>query len=400
MWARKRIDIGWWDLAATLAECLRLGDAVRARRSLEDSWAGEQGLGCLSVRSGLDLYLAEANFPQGSEVLISAITIPDMVRIIEHHGLVAVPLDLDPSSAIPPVEQIAERVTDKAKAVLIAHLFGAVADLDEHIRVAHQHGLVFLEDCAQAFRGSGFTGHEQADLTFFSFGTIKTATALGGALIRVRDPDLCAQLRKRQAAYPLQSQRGFAMRCAKYLVLKLLSTRIGFRCLATVLRWSGKDHDRVLNAMARGFPPERLFELIRQTPCRALVNLLARRIRTFDDARPGIREARGARLVCEIDGSAECPGGEVRPHYFWIFPIAVDNPPAIQEMLFAHGFDSTQGQSMIVIDPPSGREALDPSYARRLLPRILYLPFYDSIPDRELERMARVVREAVASQGS
>jgi len=396
MWARKRVDIGWWDLVATLCSCVRTGDPAAARNSLETTWAGDHGLVCLSVRSALDLYFAEAKFPAGSEVLVSAITIPDMVRIIEHHGLVAVPLDLDPATSVPPAEQIAARVTEKTKAVLIAHLFGMVADLCEHIQASHEHGLIFLEDCAQAFRGRGFTGHEQADLTFFSFGTIKTATALGGALIRVRDADVCARLRARQAAYPVQSQRGFASRCAKYLVLKLLSTRFGFRCLATALRWSGKDHDRTLNAMARGFPPERLFELIRQVPCTALVNLLARRLETFDDKRPKVRELRGALLVREIDGAVECPGGDVRPHLYWIFPIAADDPLAVQQRLFEQGFDSTQGQSMIVVDPPAGRESLEPVHARRLLPRILYLPFYDSIPERELQRIAGVVRKAAS----
>ena len=49
-------------------------------------------LACLSVRSGFDLLLAALDLPPKSEVLITALTIPDMVRIIKDHDLVPVPL--------------------------------------------------------------------------------------------------------------------------------------------------------------------------------------------------------------------------------------------------------------------------------------------------------------------
>ena len=49
----------------------------------------------LSVRTGWDLLLTALALPAGSEVVTSAVTIPDMVRIIEHHGLTPVPVDVD-----------------------------------------------------------------------------------------------------------------------------------------------------------------------------------------------------------------------------------------------------------------------------------------------------------------
>ena len=52
----------------------------------------------LSVRSAWDLYFQVKKFPKGSEVLFTGVTIPDMVRIAEEHGLVCVPVDLDPAT--------------------------------------------------------------------------------------------------------------------------------------------------------------------------------------------------------------------------------------------------------------------------------------------------------------
>src|SRR5262245_21211475 len=100
MWARKRIDIGWRDLLAAAGYALFPGSRASAQQSAERAWPGQAGPGgddvnaCLSVRSGLDLMLGQLALPAGSEVLVSAVTIEDMVSILRHHGLVAVPIDV------------------------------------------------------------------------------------------------------------------------------------------------------------------------------------------------------------------------------------------------------------------------------------------------------------------
>ena len=97
---RKRLDIGWSDLLYGMRCCLGAGDPARVRERIERAWSSEgtegAGLACLSVRSGFDALLAVLAFPPGSEVLMSALTIRDMTRIVEEHGLIPVPVDLDP----------------------------------------------------------------------------------------------------------------------------------------------------------------------------------------------------------------------------------------------------------------------------------------------------------------
>jgi dTDP-4-amino-4,6-dideoxygalactose transaminase len=55
---------------------------------------------------------------------------------------------------------------------------------------ARSLGLFVFEDAAQAFTAPDWRGSAGADATYFSFGTIKTATAMGGALVRVPDAAL------------------------------------------------------------------------------------------------------------------------------------------------------------------------------------------------------------------
>ena len=44
------------------------------------------------------MFLRLMNWPPGSEIICSAITIPDMIYLIRYHNLVPVPIDLDPKT--------------------------------------------------------------------------------------------------------------------------------------------------------------------------------------------------------------------------------------------------------------------------------------------------------------
>src|SRR5947209_9153846 len=112
MWARKRIDIGWRDLVAAAGYALFPGSRATAQQSAEQAWpatdwpGSDNVIACLSLRSGFDLMLGQLGLPAGSEVLVSAVTIADMVTILRHHGLVAVPIDVDPADISPSLNGI------------------------------------------------------------------------------------------------------------------------------------------------------------------------------------------------------------------------------------------------------------------------------------------------------
>ena len=131
-----------------------------------------------------------------------------MLRIIRDHGLVPVPVDIDVEHLAVDPASLERGLSPRTRAVLVAHLFGTRQPLDAVVRFARQHKLLVIEDCAQAFVGTGFTGHPEASVSMFSFGPIKTATALGGGLLLVRDPAVLATMRRLLAAEPLQTPRG------------------------------------------------------------------------------------------------------------------------------------------------------------------------------------------------
>jgi perosamine synthetase len=396
MFAPKRLDIEWADVIAALLGGVTAHARFDLAARVESRWspAGD-ALVCLSVRTGLDLYLAAIDLPRGSEVLVSAITIPHMVRIIEDHGLVPVPVDLDMQELAVHGPALARALTPATRAILVAHLFGSRMPLDPILDVARSHGLLVIEDCAQAYTGPEYTGHREADISLFSFGTIKTATALGGALLRVRDRATLERMRRRHREYPGQAPAGYARRVLKGAFLKGLAGRAPYAAFVRGCRLAGIDHDALVHGAVRGFAGRCLRDEIRQQPAAALLALLERRLRRFDAARLAARTARGATLAHQLADAVEVPGRLSAAHSYWIFPIVAAEPDHVVVALRRAGFDATRRGSLVAVDPPPGREHLDPVEARRALARMVYVPVYPELSARALRRLTGVLRTSV-----
>lgn len=393
MWCRKRIDIGWSDLALGVGAVLFRYDAEVQQAAIERAWpSGERGiLSCLSVRSGWDLLLEALALPAGSEVLMSAMTIPDMSAIVKAHNLVPVPLELDPDLAAPTPETLRRAITPKSKIVLIAHLFGNRADLDPHIDIAREHEMLFVEDCAQAYAGTSFVGHPRADVSMFSFGNIKTRTALGGGVLHLADKTLLEQLKARQAEYTLQSRGKYLQRLLKYGGLKLVATYPVFAGFTKLCRLLGIDQGAMLNRSVRGFAATEGLERFRRQPAAPMLAVLARRLRTDDGRRLNRQRDLGDRLFQQIRDHVDCPGTGTAYHHYWVFPVLTDRPKELMDFLRDNGFDSTQGESMQIIERPDDSPAIEPSVAQHLLDRMVYLPLYPEFTERAIDKMADAV---------
>jgi dTDP-4-amino-4,6-dideoxygalactose transaminase len=405
MWVRKRIDIGWPDLALGILACCRPQNGPAIQRQVEQHWsAAGDTLACLSVRSGFDLLLAALNLPPKSEVLITALTIPDMVRIIKDHDLVPVPVDVELDTMAPQMELLRRAITPATRAIVVAHLFGGRVPLEPILALVRQHQLLVIEDCAQAYAAGEYRGHPEADVSMFSFGPIKTATALGGAVLRVHDREVLRRMRAQQDAYPRQSRWRYLRRLLKYALLKAVSPRPVFKLVVYGCRVAHRDYDRMLNAAVRGFPGPGFMQRIRQRPSPPLLALLKRRLRRYKTKRLAKRTANGELLARYLRRHVPCPGADCLGHTHWVFPIVADSPSRVMAALRAAGFDATQGQSMCVVPPPGDRAELRACLADDTLARIVFLPIYADMPARAVRKMARAVlraaRERPAALGS
>ncbi len=100
-------------------------------------------------------------------------------------------LNIDP-------ESIAEKITDKTKAIMCVHYGGLPCDMDEIRKVGHDHGIPIIEDSAHALGSKykekyiGSTG----DIIAFSLQAIKIITCGDGGLIATTDEEIYKKAKK------------------------------------------------------------------------------------------------------------------------------------------------------------------------------------------------------------
>jgi dTDP-4-amino-4,6-dideoxygalactose transaminase len=96
------------------------------------------------------------------------------------------------------VELIEQAITPRTKAVMPVHLEGKMADMVSINRIAKKHGLLIIEDAAQAF-GSKFLDYQPgnlSDVACFSFHPLKNLNAAGdGGLVVANDYNLIEKVK-------------------------------------------------------------------------------------------------------------------------------------------------------------------------------------------------------------
>jgi len=390
-----KLDIGWLDLAAGLGLCLS-----RRRRRYEDVesiWSDEAkatAFAHLSVRSGFDLLLETLGWPPESEIIVTAVTIPHMVEIIRERGLVPVPVDIDPDTMGVDPAAVEALITPRTRAVLVAHLFGGRLDLDGVAAVVQRHELCLLEDCAQAYGGGAYRGDPRALVSMFSFGTIKTATALGGALFTIRRTPLLAAMRSARDRLPGYANGYFAKKVLRVAALLLVANRVVYPVFVWLFTLAGRDYDAFINASVRGFSGPGFFERIRRQPPPALIGLLSWRLRRIKPNHCHRRAAMGAHLARGLPPELRLLGHKALNHTHWLIPVECPDPDAVVGHLRAHGFDATQGcSSLMAVEAPPGFPP--PRAAKAAFEKLVYFPIYGPAG---VPAMARMVQALNASR--
>jgi dTDP-4-amino-4,6-dideoxygalactose transaminase len=292
-------------------------------------------------------------------------------------------------------------LSPRTRVVLVAHLFGGRMDLDIVARFAREHGLILVEDCAQAFLGPEQVGDTVADVSMYSFGTLKTSTALGGAVLWMRDHGVRRKMCHTQARYPVQRRTAYMKKLLISLGLVTVVRPRTYGLLAQWCTWLGADLDAIVNRVVRAFPsgePERAFNRrLRQRPCKPLLAVLARRLESFDRARLAARSTAGERFAHKLRIANVHPGGQSLRRTHWLFPVVVPDPESLSVALWIRGLDASRATSSIaVVEASEGQ--MPPKHAHRMMAGIVFLPVYPGLPSCAFDEMVDVVNECVASE--
>ena len=147
-------------------------------------WTGTKY--CVSVSSGTDALkyaLKALDIGPGDEVITTPLTFIATAEAIVLVGAKPVFVDVDSDSFLLDPSLLEEKITEKTKAIIPVHLFGAVCDMDRIKEVASKYGIAVVEDAAQA-HGAVYKGGKAGslgDIAAFSFYPTKNLSAFGEA---------------------------------------------------------------------------------------------------------------------------------------------------------------------------------------------------------------------------
>lgn len=147
----------------------------------------------VAVNSGTSALLVALNglgIGPGDEVIVPGYTFVASMAAIVYARAIPVLAEIDATLNLDPAD-VRRKITPHTRAILVVHMLGNPARMDELKALADEHNLRLIEDCAQAFGASykgrwlGSIGHAGA----YSFNIFKTITAGDGGMLVTDDLD-------------------------------------------------------------------------------------------------------------------------------------------------------------------------------------------------------------------
>lgn len=183
-------------------------------------WKGRVGLYAIFRALGIE---------EGDEILLPGYTCVVVPNAIIYCGARPVYIDIDPATFNIDLNQIAAKITNKTKAILIQSTFGLSPDIDAIKSIVAPHGLKIIEDNTHSF-GASYRGTPSGllgDAAFFSSQWNKPFSTGIGGFVLANDPQLLSALQKLETSLPTPPASA----------ARMLQLQLRFRQQLTSSRW-------------------------------------------------------------------------------------------------------------------------------------------------------------------
>ena len=147
-----------------------------------------------SCTDGLEMAAILADIKEGDEVIVPSFTFVSTALACVRQGADIVFADSYPNNPNIDADQIEALITEKTKAIIVVHYAGVACDMDKIMSIANKHGIIVIEDAAQAIdsyyiskdgtkKALGSIGH----LSAFSFHETKNIISGEGGMLCIND---------------------------------------------------------------------------------------------------------------------------------------------------------------------------------------------------------------------
>ncbi len=337
--------------------CSSFGSEARSLEAeMSHLYSRREAVACSSGTASLHLAVAAAGAGPGDEVVTTPISDFGTVAPVMAQGARVVFADVRAEDGNLDPAAVEAAITPRTKAVIAVHLFGAAADIVALRAICDRHGLVLIEDCAQAWLGEDEEGRllgTLGDIACFSLQQFKHITAGDGGLAVTDDPELARGMR-------LFMDKGWD-------------------------RAEGRIHRR----MGLNYRMPELVAAVARAQLGKVADVVSRRRR------------RAGQLAAAIDGLRDCRMPERREgHAWWVVPLLVDDNARWSKRLLDLGIPSVPGY----LERPLYANPAVPGYPPGLCPRaeelidrtLLVLPWNEAYTEDDVDRIARALCEVGA----
>lgn len=381
-------------------------------------FGGEPAIIFPRARTAFYFILKAMDLPAGSEVLMSPLTIPEMVNSIHTLGLKPVFVDIDPETLCINPARLAAAVTPRSRVLFITYLFGVVPDMDALLREARRHGLRTVEDCSQCFDGA-FNGRKAgtfSDASFFSLTNFKLCSSLLGGMALTADPALRERLLRLRDAEVLPPRRGILLTVVlEGLLYRLLFSRLIFLYFTYfVLLALEKVDPSITNKLYSGdllvllglnknrllekFPEEWLADYSDMQAKIGLESLEKAAAATLLRARNGARLRAALANLPQVRVPGSLPGAR---NVYWRFPVTCSRAADLKMFLLEAGVDSSPTFLTLCSAEPGFelyRAAMPET--ENLKHNTVVLEVNEDLSELDMDRTAALVREFFSGDAS
>ena len=257
------------------------------------------------------------------KIQIIVISFQDVARIVRHHQLKVVSVDINLETLEPQLSLMERLITQKTVAILVAHLCGRWVNMEPIIDLAMRYQLCVIEDCAESFCGFVRTGHPQSDLSLFSFGVIKFSTSFGGGIAKIKHDKDFKAMNDMYEKYPEQNASIYLKKVLKYVLMYNILQVWPWPELNQLCRRTGvKDWKDVFVKYLRGFPND-LIPNIRCRPSTAMLSVMVYKHLSFKQSDFDLQRVKGDYFLSKLNSAFRVIGTNVKVNNYWLFPVIV-----------------------------------------------------------------------------
>lgn len=122
----------------------------RVHALLQRRYGARKALLTTSATAALEFAVRLCNLQAGDEVIVPSFTFSSTINaVLLNTGVRVVFADIDPRTCNVDSQDIARKVTEKTRAIIVVHYAGVACDMDAIMRLARKHKLRVIEDAAQ-----------------------------------------------------------------------------------------------------------------------------------------------------------------------------------------------------------------------------------------------------------